>query len=390
LAPDRKLPPLWLSVAALTAAIVTTDGLVRRVMHFVSEPYDHDFRLNYVAAKIGLTYGWSHIYDLDLEQRVMASLTPYSNGIGTMHNYVTPPLLAWLHVPFTLLPIPAGFVVWVMFTTALLIWAWWLVCPGRGLRRVTLLLIAFALWPMYYTFLIGQTVPLTIACLAACWWFLERKRWIGAGATLAVAFFIKPQLILLLPAALVISGRWRPVLYFAMTGLALGAISIATLGSHGIATYESSVAYTSTNVFHGILTYAWFGRGVVATSIEVSLGLTALGLAWYRRDRMDIVFALGIVGSTASAFYLHEYDVPIFLLPAWILLRSRLSVPQRAWLVLGIACAQLVGIGVIKPILLWEAGWIGLLGLEPWLLARVPRLTFPSRIAVRPAESGGA
>jgi glycosyl transferase family 87 len=340
-----------------------------------------------VAAKIGVTYGWSHIYDLGLEQRVMAAVTPYANGINTMHNYVTPPPLAWLHVPFTLLSVPAGFVVWVIFTTALLIGAWWLVAPGRGLGRVTLLLIAFALWPMYYAFLIGQTVPLTIACLAACWWFLDRQRWAPAGITLALALFVKPQLVLLLPLALLVSGRWRPVLYCALGSLVLGAVSLASLGPHGIATYETSVSYTSTNVFHGILTFAWFGRGMVATSIEVSLGLIALALAWYRRDRVDLVFALGIVGSTASAFYLHEYDVPIFVLPAWVLLRSRLSVPQRAWLLLGIACEQLVAIGVIRPILLWEAGWIGLLGLEPWLVVRVPKLTMPSWVEASPVRS---
>ena len=377
---SEKLPPLWLSAAATVAAITAADGIVRRIGHFVAEPYDHDFRLNYVAAKIGLTYGWSHIYDRDLEQRVMAQLTPYANGVDTMHNYVTPPLLAWLHVPFTVLPMPAAFVVWVVFTTALLIATWWLVCPGTGLGRVTLLLIAFALWPLYYAFLIGQTVTLTIACLAVFWWFLQRERWAPAGAALAVAFFIKPQLVLLLPAALLVSGRWRPVLYFALSGAALAVISLGLLGQRGISDYVSSVSYTSTNVFHGILTFAWFGRGVVATTIEVALGVVALGLAWYRRGRLDLVFALGIVGSTASAFYLHEYDVPVFLLPAWILLRSHLSVPQRAWLVLGIVCAQLIGIGIIRPILLWEAGWIVLLGLEPWLEARVPSLTFQRRI----------
>jgi Glycosyltransferase family 87 len=308
---------------------------------------------------------------------VMAAVTPYGNGINTMHNYVTPPPLAWLHVPFTVLSVPAGFVVWVIFTTAMLIGAWWLVAPGKGLARVTLLLIAFALWPMYYAFLIGQTVPLTIACLAACWWFLDRKRWAPAGTTLAAALFIKPQLVLLVPLALLVSGRWRPVVYCGLASAALGALSLLSLGAHGIAAYETSVRYTSTNVFHGILTYAWFGRGVVATSIEISLGVIAIAIAWYRRDRLDIVFALGIVGSTASAFYLHEYDVPVFLLPAWVLLRSRVSVPQRAWLIFGIVCAQLVAIGVIRPILLWEAGWIGLLGLEPWLVVRFPRLTIP-------------
>ena len=382
-----RRPPLWLAAAALTAGITATDGLARRVSHFVDQPYDNDFRLNYVAAKIGLMYGWSHIYDLGLEQRVMAAVTPYANGINTMHNYVTPPPLAWLHVPFTVLSVPAGFVVWVIFTTALLIGAWWLVAPGTGLARVTLLLIAFALWPMYYAFLIGQTVPLTIACLAACWWFLDRKRWAPAGTALAAALFIKPQLVLLVPLALLVSGRWRPVVYCGLASAALGALSLLSLGAHGISTYETSLSYTSTNVFHGILTYAWFGRGVVATSIEVSLGVIAMAIAWYRRDRLDIVFALGIVGSTASAFYLHEYDVPVFVLPAWVLLRARLSVLQRAWLLLGIVCAQLVAIGVIRPILLWEAGWIGLLGLEPWLVVRFPSLTIPRLLKTSRVET---
>ncbi|HET7338284.1 MAG TPA: glycosyltransferase family 87 protein [Candidatus Dormibacteraeota bacterium] len=387
---------MWLSAVALIASLTAIDGVVRRIGHFVEQPYDSDFRLNYVAAKIGLTYGWSHIYDLGLEQQVMAKVTPYANGINTMHNYVTPPLLAWIHVPFTFLAVPAGFVAWVIFTTAALIAAWWLVCPGTGLARVTILVIAFALWPMYYAFTIGQTVMLTIACLAACWWFLERERWAAAGTALAVGLFIKPQLILLLPLALLVSGHWRPVVYFAAASAALAVVSVVMLGPHGIATYESSVSYTSTDSRHGILTFAWFGRGVVATSIEVTLGVVAVALAWYRRERMDIVFALGIVGSTASAFYLHEYDVPVFLLPAWILLRRHLSVPQRAWIALGIVCAQLVGIGFIRPILLWEAGWIVLLGCEPWLLVRAPnmsaaglRLPFgerPVAVSQRPAR----
>jgi hypothetical protein len=382
----RRLPPLWISAVALVATLTAADGLVRRISHFVEQPYDNDFRLNYVAAKIGLTYGWSHIYDLDLEQRVMSEVTPYTNGINTMHMYTTPPPLAWLHVPFLLLPIPAGFVVWTILTTALVVFAWWLVCPGKGMPRVTLLLIAFALWPMYYAFTIGQTVMITMACLASCWWFLERKRWALAGGALAVALLIKPQLVLLLPIALVVSGRWEPILYCAMSAGVLGLISLVSIGAHGIGAYEASLRYTETNVFHGILTFAWFGRGVVATSIEVALGAVGIGLAWYRHERMDIVFALGIVGSTASAFYLHEYDVPVFLVPAWILLRSRPSAVQLGWLVLGILCAQLIAIGVIRPILLWEAGWIGLLGLEPWLYGRLSRMPILRLLGARLIE----
>jgi hypothetical protein len=349
-------------------------GIARWVNHFVTNPYEEDFRLNYVAAEIGLTHGWSHIYDLDLERQLTATFAPAWVVIDSYHNYVTPPPLAWLVAPFTLLPLQAGFLVWTLLSLAALTAAWWLVCPGKGLARVTLLLTALALWPMHYMFWLGQTTALSIALLALVWWFLERERWAPAGAVMALALFIKPQLLLLLPVALLVSGRWRPALYCALASGILGAISLISLGQHGLDSYLSSVNFTKGNPIHSVLTFAWFGRGPVATGIEVAAGLTALGLARYRRDRMDLVFALGIVGSTASAFYLHEYDAAAFVLPAWIVLRSRPSVPQQAWLLIGIAAAQLIAIGMFRPMVLWEAGWIGVLGLEPWLATHVSQM----------------
>jgi hypothetical protein len=343
--------------------------VARWIDHFTSIPYEEDFRLNYVAAKIGLNYGWSHIYDLDLQRQVSAGIV-----IDSMHNYVTPPLLAWLLVPFTPLSVPTGYLLWTILSLVALIAAWWLVCPGNGLARVTLLLTALALWPMHYTFWLGQTATISIVCLAAAWWCLERERWAPAGAAIALAFFIKPQLVLLLPVALLVSGRWRPVLYWALASGVLGAISLVSLGSHGIDAFISNVRFSEGNLIHSVMTFLWFAPEPFAAGIEVTAGLIALALAWYRRDRMDLVFALGIVGSTASAFYLHEYDPAVWVVAAWILLRSRLSWPHQAYLLVGIVAAQFVAIAVFKPLVLWEAGWIGMLGLEPWLVERVKHL----------------
>lgn len=395
-APSRdRLPPLWLSAAAVTAAITVAFGVMLWVDHFVSAPYEEDFRLTYVAAEIGLTRGWSHIYDLDLQRQLSAGFSPRGGEINSARNFVTPPPLAWLVAPFTLLPIPTGYLIWTLGSLVALIAAWWLVCPGKGLARVTLLLTSLALYPVYYTFWLGQTGVVSLASLGLTWWLLKRGRWAPAGAVMAFALFLKPQLLLLLPVALLVSGRWRPVFYCALVGAILAAISLASLGSHGIAAYADDVAYTYTNPIHRAMTYAYlFGRGPVATGVEVAAGLVALTLAWYRRDRMDLVFALGIVGSTASAFYLHTYDPVVLVLPAWVVLGSGVSVPQRVWLLLGIAAAQFiafglpipmpaarfVAIGLPIPMLLWEAGWIGMLGIEPWLAGRVrPIHAVPTR-----------
>jgi Glycosyltransferase family 87 len=366
-----RLPPLWMSAAAATAAITAAFGVQRWVDHFVSAPYVDDFRLNYVAAEIGLTRGWSHIYDLDLQRQLSAGFGPVGSVVNTHENFVTPPPLAWLVAPFTLFSLPTGYLIWTLVSLAALIFAWWLVCPGKGLARVTLLLIAVAVWPVHYSFWQGQTGAVSLACLAVTWWFLERERWAPAGAVMAFALFIKPQLLILLPVALLVSGRWRPVLYCGVVGGLLGVVSLASLGSHGIAAYANSVNFTNRDPTLSPVTYGYiFGRGPVATGLEVAAGLVALGLAWYRRDRMDLVFALGVVGSLASAFYLHEEDPAVLVVAAWIVLGSGASVPQRVWLLAGIAAAQFLAIGLPVPMLLWEAGWIGMLGIEPWLAAR--------------------
>ena len=387
--PKRRLPPLWLSAIAMTAAITVAFGIARWADHFANDPNEEDFRLNYVAAKIGLTYGWSHIYDLDLERHLSAGFGPIGSVIDSMHNYVTPPLLAWLVAPFSVFSLSTGFLLWTIFCLAALIGAWWLVAPGRGLARVTLLLIPLALWPTNYAFWLGQTTVISIAFLALAWWFLERERWTPAGVALALGFFVKPQLLLLLPLALFVSGRWRPVLAFAVASAVIGAVSLAVLGTHGISAYANSVNFTQGNPIHSVMTYAWFGgRGPVATGIEVTAGVVAMALAWYRRARMDLVFALGIVGTTASAFYLHEYDAAVWVVPAWVLLRSHLSMPHRVWLGVGVIAAQLIAIGIFRPVLLWEAGWIAALGAEPWLAAYVSRVRPPRTTEERLAKSG--
>jgi hypothetical protein len=50
-----------------------------------------------------------------------------------------------------------------------------------------------------------------------------------------------------------------------------------------------------------------------------------------------------------------------------MVLLSRPSLPHQVWLIVGIAAAQFLAIGQPIPMLLWEAGWIAVLGLEPAL-----------------------
>src|ERR1700686_4905583 len=360
-----RLPPLWLTGSTVAATSMVGFGAARWIDHFRSDPNAEDFRLHAIAARIGLTDGWSHIYDLALQKAASVSLGP----IDSMHIFISPPPSAWMVVPIAWLPISTGFLIWTLISLAAFVAAAWLVCPGPPLVRATLLLVSLALWPVHYQFWLGQWTAATLAVMAVSWWLLDRQRWMLGGVALVLAFCPKPQDCVLVPVALLISGRWRPVAAFAITGGLVAALAAASLGRDGIASWLADVGLGRGGPVNAPGTYSLiFGQSSIAAGLEAALGLAAIGLAWYRRDRLDLVFALGVAGTIASATYLHEDDIAMLVLPAWILLRARPSLPQRLWMLVGVAAGQLLSIGLAVPILLWEPVWIGLLGLEPRLM----------------------
>jgi hypothetical protein len=383
---STRLPPLWLASAALAAGIVVAFGVIRWIDHFLTDPNAEDFRLQLVAARIGLMHGWSHIYDFDLQKAASAGIGP----IDSVHLFVNPPPTAWLGAPLAGLSISTGYLIWTLINLAAFVAACWLLWPGPRLARITVLLVSLALWPVHYQFWLGQWVAASLALLALSWWLLEHDHWVPAGVVLALPFFLKPQDVLLVPVVLLVSGRWKPVAVGALTGAVLAALSAASLGSAGSSNWLHDIALVRTDPQSATMTYSFvFKQASLATGVEVALGLAAIGLAWYRRERLDLVFALGIVGTTASASHLHEDDIAMLVLAAWIVLRARPSWTQRVWLLAGIAAAQFIAIGLPIPILLWQPVWIALLGLEP-ALKRLEGQRAAGDLAGAPSASAAA
>ena len=369
------LPPLWLAASALTAAITVAFGIARWIDHYVTNPNAEDFRLQVGAARIGLMHGWSHIYDVDLQTAASAGLGP----IDSMHLFIGPPSTAWMAAPLAWLPLPTGYLIWTLVNLAALGAAWRLVVSSLSLAGITILLASLAIWPMHYQFWLGHTVVATLTLLAASWFFLDRDQPSAAGIFLALAFLFKPQDALLVPVALLVAGRWRLVAAFALTGAVIVALWMVSLGTAGIVSWLHAIAIVKADPHTAPMTYAFiFGRGWLATIVEVALGVAAMFLAWYRRDRIDLVFALGLIGTTASAIYLHEMDIAILVLATWIVLRSGPSWTQNVWMLAGIAAAQFIAIGQAIPMLLWEPVWITLLGLEPVLKRLEGRRAVPA------------
>lgn len=365
-------PPLWLAAAAVAAAWSAVYSVLRWALLFAAGPVHEDVMMYYVAAETGLRHGWAAIYDEPTFRSV--SQFPLAVHVLEMHRpFASPPVLAWLFAPLTAVPEPAAYGVWTAVSVAALVLAWRIAAPYRGLARVTLLLAAVGLWPVLLTFYFGQPTLILLAAVAGGWWLTAHERPVVAGAVLALATFLKPQALLLLPLALLVAGRYRIVASWALSGVALALICFAALGVSGMVAWwhvlrevqglPVDIEYTLRHVF---------GAGPLTYALWIAQGCVALLIAWSRRAELEIVFASGLLGTVATAWYFHEADYSILILVALLVLRTAPPLWQRVWIGAGIIPMQLMslGPGVVQPVLdlathapqlLFDAGWLVIL-----------------------------
>jgi len=360
----RRRPSLWLASAATAAAWGALYSLGRWVFGFVTFPIHEDVRINYVAAQAGLQYGWSKIYDFATLRQLSLVFPAADRSIDATATYISPPLLAWLFVPLTLVPVPAAYLIWTLAALAALIWTWHVAAPYKGLAKLTLLLVALALWPVMQVFYYGQPGVVVVAGVALAWWLIRHDRPIAAGIALAFATTLKPQVVILVPIALLVAGHVKPVLGWAAAGLVMAALSVASLGVEGIASYWQALKLVEADTGHAYFTIALvFGLGPVTYVLLALQGLACLAVARIRRRELETVFAVGLLGSLMVAFHLHQWDYTNLVLAAWLVLRNSPPLWHRIWLAAGILTMQLLSLGLAVPQLVWDVVWLAMLAL---------------------------
>ena len=378
-------PPLWLAAAAVAAGWGAIYDIGRWIAAFATFPAHEDVRIYYVAAQAGLRYGWSTIYDIPTLRSLSTGFAGGQTNIDSSATYISPPLLAWLFAPLTALPEPAAYAAWAALSLGALLWMWHISAPYSGVAKVAMLLLALALWPVLDAFYRGQPVLLLLALVGGAWWLADRDRPLSAGVALALATALKPQVVYLVPLALLVSGRYRVVFGWAAACVALAIAFVASLGQAGLQTWWQTFQLVERNGEHAYFTLAYlFGFGVLTYSLLALLGLAALAVVFRRRNDLDMVFATGLLGSLAVSVHLHLYDYSTLVLAVWLVLRTAPPVWHRLWLLAGVVTMQALSLGFPVPQLIWDAGWIGILMISSFFGSGA------SGPASRPAISSGA
>jgi hypothetical protein len=239
---------------------------------------------------------------------------------------------------------------------------WHLSAPYSGLVKLALLLLALALWPVLDALYRGQPVLVLLALVAAAWWLTTQEKPWAAGTALALATALKPQVVYLVPLALLVSGRYRVVIGWAVACLVLAVGFVLSLGPSGLQSWWQTFQLVENNGEHAYFTLAYlFGFGLLTYSLLAIFGVAALAVAWKRKADVDMVFVAGLLGSLAVSVHLHLYDYSTLVLAAWLFLRTSPPLWQRLWLLVGVVTMQALALGLPPPQLAWDAGWLGIL-----------------------------
>jgi hypothetical protein len=356
--------------AAAAAALFAGFDLYQWALAYAADRFHNDFTFYFAAARIGVTHGWGSIYDLGLQQ---AQLDAMGSGItiAELARYISPPPVAWLALPFTVLPYPAAYWAWSALLVAALVVAWQVAAPGSGRARVIFLLAAVGWLPVIYALQLGQPGLLVAAGVAASCALVRAKQPVWAGVALAV-LVLKPQLAVLVPPALLVARQYRA---FAAATVAVGVLAVASivaLGPDGVNAYLARLNFASGVPVNKELTLS-FLLGGAARPAQVFIAAWTMLIAFRLRSRgPEWVYSCALAGGLLATPYAHLDDLVMLGLAGWLCLRA--GAPAWTWpyaFAVAVA-AEGVAIWGSVPVLAGELGFVALLSVAALRPERAP------------------
>jgi Glycosyltransferase family 87 len=299
---------------------------------------------------------------------------------------VNTPIIHWLVVPFTVLPLHLAYLTWLVVLLGALTATWWMAAPGNGGARRWHLLAALGVFPVYYALWEGQMTLLVVGLFVLHWWLIARGHPLLAGVALGLAC-LKPQMVALVPFALLLSGRWSAALACLMTVLALAAASLALMGLAGLHGYQYSLSLELAR--EPITRHTLSGQlpgWVPMPPLQGLIAAVALLPALFEGTRdYGRAAAAAAVGSLLVTPYLNPEDLAILVPCAWLFLRTEAPAWARpalmaSYLVIALDPAfylHRAGLLILGTELLW-------LGVLAWLALKGPPHRPGGSLAGRP------
>jgi len=316
-----------------------------------------------------------HLYDMDTQRRVQLEVTGGRSlvtlGINGILPFLAPAWVAFLAAPFERLGTNLGGRLWILAGLAGLALGLFLAVRPRP---PTAILPAFASVPTALLLLNAQLDGFVALGIGAAWalWTQPFLAGLALGLTL-----LKPQLVLPLGAALLLTRRWRVLAGWAAAGLVLLAAS-AALNPRWVLQWLPAIGGTvqpgarEVDLAH-LATLLPRADEVWAVVVLAAIGMAAvLRLAHRRRDDMRGAAAVLIAGGVLVA----PHALPTDLVLVAVALSVWGEAQWQDWLLLsvGAAIAALIPTPWPTVVGVLVVGWLCLraAGLIAWRRERAP------------------
>jgi hypothetical protein len=319
---DRALGRIgWAHVGFVLTAALVAYCLFRDAKLFALVYAVQPFGLDFMPLWTGARVDPNHLYDFVYVTAQQG--WPYGHSL---RPFVYPPSALLFLKPFGLMPFALAYGLFTAASLALFVWSSWRI----GTRPLVLLLAAP---PLMLIALAGQ-VTFLIGGLVMTAFLLKGRPWL-AGALLAVAGTIKPQMLVLLPLALAFARDWKT---FRATGVVAAAIVLVSLAFgaswtgwlEALPRFNELVRQNPGLLARTITPYAHWGPASLLVAVPAALA--AIGLGFRTDNAAERTLAL-FGGALLIAPYAMNYEVALVMAPL-LALRLRPLATAPFWYLL--------------------------------------------------------
>jgi len=339
----------WFKVALATfLAYMTLFNVYQTWAAFPHKLIESDFRIWYAAAEIGPRWGWTHLYDTDIQRMAVQSVWP-----GSLYlPFANPPPAAWVILPFTLLPFGVALALWTVLSVVLLVALSQAYAGSGPWSKAVFAMSALGFLPTFVMVEAAPLSPVVIGAAAACALLLKRGREIPAGMVLSL-IIVKPSIAVLVPVAILAAGHVRAFVAWLAASVLMGLISLIAIGTHGLLSFIALNISYYRETYH--LNYSLAdllgGTGLYAIAAAIIIALALIAAHINRKIAPGVCVAAGISGSLLINHHLTPADFTLLLIPVWM--------------VIAMSPAPHVRVIVFA---LWAAGWASSIGFA-WPVA---------------------
>jgi len=341
---ERARAYLYILGAITLAVAAAWIGMSRHGLDLLGKPLGADFPSFWAASRLALQGGPARVYDL--AAHAAAERSGFGGRDVPYSAFFYPPTFLLICLPLGLVPYLASVAIW-LGATGYGCWRVVRVWLGGPLSQWAIHMLAFP--GVLLTVGHGQNAFLITALFGAAILIWDRRPLL-AGVCFGL-LTLKPQLGLMIPLALVVSGRWRVIGSACATavGLALAALAVfgtatwrgwwavsplarRALEEDWVGSDKMQSAFAAVRLLHGGLGLAYGVQAAVvlaAAAILVQV-VRPRAIDPFAPDALAQGATLATASLLASPFML-DYDLMLLALPLAWLVREQATGGALPW-----------------------------------------------------------